>query len=98
MSTEIDEILQSRGKIEKFKPKFLKIIGGLFFSFGCIVYTYGLIRDWDSNDVTAGLFPISLGVFWFIIFIITKQSKVNLELIDRIQEIEDRSKIKNSDS
>ena len=96
MSTEIQEILKSSKKIKKFKPKFASIFAGLFFIFGCILYVYSVIRD--SNDITTGLFFISVGLLWFILSIITKQSKVNLELIDHIQEIEDRLKIKNSDS
>jgi len=92
MGSQIEKILNKGAKIKKSKLKTIIWIGWITFALGIIDYSgnkIGAPGSW-MKDALHGLFFICMSVFYFALYQNMKQQKLNLEIIERIQLIEEK--------
>ena len=98
MSSEIEGILKTSSKIKKSKHKFWMVFTSLFFC----VFMFKIILEWllrkhlfenvpydmanNTNDIFGLIAMATIYAFAFI----QKQQKLHLEIIERIQAIEEK--------
>ena len=92
MKSQIEEILKNGVKIKKSKTKSLIVLTWLLFGFGLIDYfgnKIGVPGSW-IKDSMHGLFLLIFGLLCFTLYNSIRQAKFNLEIIERIQELEQK--------
>lgn len=92
MSSQIEELVKKGAKVKRANPKSVLILACIFFIVGLIDYLgnkMGAPGSW-IKDALHGLFIIVLSVVCFAEYHLIKHRKLNLEIIERLQELEQR--------